>query len=174
LTIICGLATDDGTFIGSDTLLVAGSRSIVGIPKWYCWRGWAIALAGDWRVANILNNNKEELLTKLQNVNDFIDRLYELLDSKGIGTSTHEEYTRNFGQNILLAKKNGPVWDIDCNLSMLEFPHNKLVAKGTGMEYALGAAHVLNGKPETIMRKALETAIEFSIDCGGEVFIKRL
>ena len=174
MTVICALATDTGTFIGSDTLLVAGSRSIPGIPKWYCWRNWAIALAGDWRVANILNNNREQLLTKLKDEHDFVERLYTFLDEKDIGRTTDGDFARNFGQNILLAKKDGSVWDIDCNLSTLECPFNVLVARGTGMEYAIGAAYVLKGKPETIMKKSIEAAIEFSIDCGGEIWIKKL
>ena len=174
MTIICALATDEGTFIGSDTLLVAGSRSIPGIPKWYCWRNWAIALAGDWRVANIINNDREQLLKKLKDENDFVERLYTLLDEKDVGRSIDGDFARNFGQNILLAKKDGAVWDIDCNLSTLELPFNILAARGTGMEYALGASYVLKGKPETIMRKSLEAAIEFSIDCGGPIFIKKL
>ncbi len=174
MTIICALATDEGTFIGSDTLLVAGSRSMNGIPKWYCWRSWAIALAGDWRVANILNNNREELLKKLKDENDFVERLYTLLDEKDIGRTLDGDYARNFGQNILLAKKDGAIWDIDCHLSTLELPFDTLAARGTGMEYALGASYVLKGKTETIMRKSIEAAIEFSLDCGGEIFIKKL
>ena len=80
MTVICALASDEGTFIGSDTLLVAGSRTVDGVPKWYCWRNWAVALAGDWRVANIINNKKEQLLAKLKNENEFVERLYKLLD----------------------------------------------------------------------------------------------
>ncbi len=174
MTIICALATDEGVFIGSDTLLIAGSRAIHGIPKWYCWRNWAIALAGDWRVANIISNNRERLLSKLKDEHDFVERLYTLLDEKDIGRTTDGDFARNFGQNILLAKKDGAVYDVDCNLSTLECPHNVLTARGTGMEYALGASHVLKGKPETIMRKSIEAAIEFSIDCGGEIWIKKL
>lgn len=174
MTIICGIATDDGTFIGSDTLLCAGSRVFEGIPKWYCYRNWAVALAGDWRAANIVNNNKEFLLAKLKNENEFIDRLYELLEEKDIGKLTEGDFTRNFGQNILLAKKDGPVFDIDIYLSITEMPFNELVARGTGQDFAIGAAYIAKGSPENIMKKAIEAACEYSTDCGGEIFLKKL
>ncbi len=174
MTIICALSCEEGVFIGSDTLLTAGSRAMKGIPKWYCWRNWAIALAGDWRVANVINNNREHLLTKLKDEHDFVERLYVLLDEKDIGRITDGDYVRNFGQSILLAKRDSAIWDIDCNLSILELPFDTFAARGTGMEYALGASSVLKGKPETIMRKSIETAIEFSLDCGGEIWIKKL
>lgn len=176
MTIICAISSKEGTFIGSDTMLSAGNRAIPGKQKWFTYRNWGIALAGDWRVANILDNHKKELLSGIKNEVDLVDKLYNLFENAGIGGGSAGDFVKPFGQSILLAKKEGPVWEIDSNLSVIDIPCNTLAAVGTGEDYAVGAAYILEGSctARERLEKALETAVKFCIDCGGPLWISKL
>jgi ATP-dependent protease HslVU (ClpYQ) peptidase subunit len=174
MTIIVALQTDKNTYIGSDTCLVAGDRKLAGnYQKWVVHRNWAIGFAGCWKVFNIIQLNYRQLLTGLKYPEDFIKKLEVLLNDNNVGK--HEEYTVDYGQNLLLAKKNSLVWHLDPLLAISEIPKDMLWAEGSGAEYAIGCGFALaNRSPEERMERSIEAAKEFCVNCGGETFIRKL
>ncbi len=176
MTIIAALSGNDGTWIGCDTGLVIGDRRMSGTRKWATYNSWGIALAGDWRIFNIIDLNKRKLLNKLKSHEEFVDRLFEVFEENAVGRDSEGDFTRSFGQSFMLAKKNGPVWNIDCCLSTSEIPLGELWALGTGSEYALGAGFALENEAESRdrLQKSLEAAIKYCVSCGGDMWIKKL
>ena len=55
MTTLCALHHDGETWIGSDTMICNGHRSVGQTPKWVIREGWAIGVAGCVRTQNLLN-----------------------------------------------------------------------------------------------------------------------
>ena len=80
----------------------------------------------------------------------------------------------NLDASFLIANRKG-IYMVSGDLSISRF--DQYAAIGSGTDYALGAIHQLYGRerdPATIARKAVETAIQFNVHCGGDVVVKKV
>lgn len=68
------------------------------------------------------------------------------------------------------------IFQISCDLSITEF--TQYYAIGSGSDFALGALHVLYDvegcDAETLARRAVEAAIAFNVNCGGEIVTRKV
>jgi ATP-dependent protease HslVU (ClpYQ) peptidase subunit len=174
MTIIVALQADNGTYIASDSCLTAGDRQLSGnYSKWICYRSWALGFAGCWKVFNIIDWNHQRLLTGLKYPQDLVQKLENLLDHNGVGKD--DDYVTDYGQNILIAKRNGPVWHLDPLLAFSEIPKGMLWGEGSGADFAIGSGYALSDRPpEERVRAAVDVAKEFCSSCGGMTFFKKL
>lgn len=81
----------------------------------------------------------------------------------------------------MIVARPGRVWDIPCMGGPLDYSNcGELCARGTGDEYALGAAFATQrclgpkATPKQIMINAIEAAKQYNDHCGGETWIQRL
>lgn len=176
MTIIAAVQSEDGTWVGSDTMLSGGDRKIAAnCNKWIIYRNWGMGFAGIWRVHNILQAYQVQLLSNLKYPEDFVKRVIKLFNEHEVSHAGEPDNVKNFGQNIILAKKNGPVWHIDTSLSISEMPFDTLWSEGSGSDYGLGASFALKDRPaEERIRAAVEAASEYCTTCGGEPFVRKL
>jgi ATP-dependent protease HslVU (ClpYQ) peptidase subunit len=75
----------------------------------------------------------------------------------------------DLGGSFMVANANG-IFYVAPNLGVTRF--EKYYAIGAGADYSLGALHQLydgEGDAEQIARAAAETAVAFSVRCGGEI-----
>lgn len=174
MTIICGLQTEAGTYIGCDSSLTAGDRQLAAnYQKWVLHRTWAVGFSGCWKVFNIICANKSYLLTGIKTPEDFIVKLEKTLRQNDVGR--HEDFVADYGQQLLIAKRNGPVWHVDSVLALSEIPENVLWSEGSGADLALGAGYALSNRPpEERIRIAIDAAKEYCTGCGGDTWVRKL
>ncbi len=165
------------TWIGSDTLACSGSLRLPFGPKWVVRRPWAIGIAGHLRTVNLVDRHAGELMNQVSGPYELADRLRDLLKRDGFREGTEERGPMEFGQTLLLAHCNG-VWTLGTDFSTVAVPSDQLWAEGSGRDLAIGAAHVLAHvipqEPAEIVRRAIETAIDLDIGCGGHAWVFEL
>lgn len=74
--------------------------------------------------------------------------------------------------SFIVANADG-IYAVASDMSITKF--HQYYAIGSGGNFALGALHVLYDQPlsaEEIARRAVETAIAFNVDCGGQVEVR--
>lgn len=75
----------------------------------------------------------------------------------------------DLGGSFLVANRNG-IFYVAPNLGVTRFA--KYFAIGSGADFSLGALHQIydrDGDAEAVARAAVETAVAFSTQCGGEI-----
>lgn len=176
MTIICALQAKDGTYIGSDTSLTAGDRQLASnYKKWIVYRSWALGFAGCWKVFNVIQSNYQYILTGVKSPEDVVIKMEKVFNKVGVGKREGDDYTIDYGQSILIVKKNGPVFHLDSLLAISEIPKNVLWAEGSGSDIGLGAGNVLpEREPEARVRSAIDMAKEYCTNCAGETFVTKL
>lgn len=124
---------------------------------------------------NIIQSNRNKILTNIKYPEDFVNKLIKVFDEYDTGISGHEDFVKNYGQNMLLCRKNGAVYHIDPLLAISEIPENVLWAEGSGADFAVGAGFASTDKSsEERIKLAVGAAIEYSTSCGGSIFYKKL
>ena len=74
----------------------------------------------------------------------------------------------------MIANRNG-IFYVAPNLGVTRF--EKYYAIGAGADYSLGALHQLyerEAEAQVVARSAVETAIAFSVRCGGQIEIEEV
>lgn len=76
----------------------------------------------------------------------------------------------------ILVKASGIAWDLDQKFVLTRIPEGKLWARGSGMEYAIGAAYALKSldrelSANDIVKIATEAAIASDIYCSGNAVV---
>lgn len=160
------------TWIGSDTLAVQGGTKMLGCPKWVVRKPWAVGVAGNLRTTNVIAAHANDLLNGLAGAYDFTCRARGLLQQDGYNTDT-DEGAKAYGQNMILAHP-GRVWSICVAFGVFDIPGGEVWADGSGRAYGLGAGHVAKGGPRARLRAAVEAAIRYDDQCGGEPWIDQL
>lgn len=183
MTVIAAIHEQGETWIGSDTqALIAAYRPEITGAKWVSVDDVAVAVAGDLRTLNIIQEHPDRLLGDLSGPFAFVERLRVLLAEFGYDAKPYQDTDRtpNFGGPLLFADKTR-VCDICPEFSVVEAVPGSMVARGSGQDYALGvffalsAARILAGDgPAHVLRQAIAAAIKYDTGCGGEPWIHRL
>ena len=174
MTIICAVHRGDRTWIGSDTLCRMGNIKINNGPKWVCWGKWAVGTAGDLRSINVFEQNAKQLFDDLSGPFDFSERVRDMLPRYGFDLKPpgNDEQVPLCGQDMILACPEG-IWAVPRDLCIVNV--GDYWADGSGLAFALGAMHALQGSdPEVMMRAGLNAAMTFEAACGGDEWIEVL
>lgn len=188
MSIVVAIKKGRQTIIASDSLSVFGShcedeRNIVNKEKilaigssWMGYTGWGL-------YGNILDHYLQgrktapRLGSELQIFDFFLKLLRALRDKYSLvneQSNSDRDPFADLDSSFLIVNRKG-IFHVSSNLSVSRF--GCYYAIGSGCEYATGAMHALYDSDLTateIARKAVEAAIRFDTDCGGEIAIKRV
>lgn len=165
------------TYIGSDTLITSGSHRLGSAGfKFVVHDGWAIGISGRLRTQNLVEVSAARILGDISGPMDFCNRIRSLLDEDGYGKADDDGGSRGYSQFCILASASG-VWYVGPDFSYISIPGGVLCANGSGEDYALGAAHLgcaIGLAPREVLRRAIEAAISYETNCGGDILIEEL
>ncbi len=171
MTIICGLHQNGETWIGSDTHSIGQTGKYKGRPKWVLHEEWAVGYSGFLRAGNLIRGYADTLFHNLESPFDFTQRLRPVLVDNGF-LSDSDPGPPSYGCSFVLANKQG-VWDVCTGLSVEAT--EEICCRGSGAMFARGAAYGLGASDtESLVRMAVNAALAFDENCGGEVWIAKL
>lgn len=176
MTIICAYRDQKS----SRTILGCNSRALVGdtvIPgdrsKWDRYGRWMISFTGRGIMSDTINASRADFPVDSESIFEIVQHIRRLFRDAEIGKE--DDGAIDFDTSGLIVSQWGAIYDVDCRLSVDEINPNTLWASGSGMEYALGAAHasaVYDLPPEDLVRAAVEAAIALDSGCPGSPVIE--
>ncbi len=178
MTIICALhdTANGETWIGSNPGATVGDSPLPAFDrKWLLQGPWALGMAGDGRAFTLLEAETEQLFDGLEEAYELTQRIRQLFDDAGI-KDPDKASVPAYGQAMILASAEA-VYDLDSALAHSRIEDGHLWARGSGMDFALGADHALADlalPAETRVRKALQAAMANDVFCPGEIFMHML
>lgn len=146
MTITCAIHQPGvGTWIGSDRLRSGGYRIIMDKSKWVSRNGWSIAVDGYARAIDVIEHTPITAPEVGDGVFALANWIRDALIADGftrISSDGDENLAANLGSGFIVATPAG-VWDIDAGFAISPIPPRRLHARGSGADYALGAAWTL-------------------------------
>lgn len=182
MTVICALHVDGTTWLGADSRMVMGDGVFPGkIDKWVVHGRHAIATAGSILGLELIRAAGPDLLSGVASAHDVGMRCRDLFrgedfsaeDMRGAGGP------KSYRQTLIYATLD-EVWDIDGTGCATKVESGRLWARGSGMDYALGADYALRWtqsaaiSPKQRIMVAIGAAIEHDVGCGGTIFVQQL
>ena len=174
MTIICAQRVEGGVLIGSDSRVCAGDficpapqmkweKVALNNKRWVGWSGHLRSMFYDFDV-------DIDILTFVSSFRSWLKE--DGWDAGEPGRGCPANYAAD-----LIVVDDGLVYHVHGSGSVVDFGDN-FCAEGSGREYAYGAAYALRAdgitNPELVMRTAIEAAIKYDNNCGGDVFIKKV
>lgn len=176
MTIICALHEPGvGTWIGSDSMACAGDvKAPAHVRKWVFAGAWAIGQSGHPRALSLAEKNAEKLAA-ISCPFDLATTLRDMLRDDGFVVEPGGGAPSDYGQRWLLARADG-LWDSDGGGNVVRVNAGSLWARGSGRDFALGAAFAA---PDTmsalhVVAGAIQAACYYDSGCGGEPFVHLL
>lgn len=176
MTVIVALTQGGQTWIGADEqATLSGGRKVFGVAKWHVGKAWALANAGEPRALQVAIRAGAADLDG--DAHDVALAIRAALKADGFEGKPYESTgAQGFNAPWLFARP-GEVWDSDSAFNLVRAPDGVMMARGSGMEYALGAAYacMCNGDPASrIVTLALEAASRNDTGCGGALMVRAL
>lgn len=176
MTIIAVLLDPD-----TDRLILgSNSRSLVGdtvMPadrsKWLRFGDWALSFTGSGLLNDAILAADDPFPDGDASVPEVIERLVEAFEARKIGKE--DDQGTQFDTAGLLVHRSGRVFDLDDRLSAEEINRGAFWASGSGMEYALGAAHALAGSglsTADLVSQCVKAAIALDSGCPGDPIVE--
>jgi len=166
---VFGHHCEDHTNIAStDKILTVGS-SLLGITGWGLYGNIFNHYLSSRRTAPRLSGEREIFDFFLKFWRELREK-YSLVNEQA---NTDKEPFADLDANFLVANRKG-IFHVSSNLSVCGI--RRFYAIGSGCEYATGAMFALyetKQSAEAVARKAVEAAIRFDTDCGGEITVKK-
>lgn len=178
MTIICALTDGKQTWIGSDQQTTFGAERAFYGPKWIQLGQWWIGFSGSTRARFLTEQyaNHDAAISPWGIANE----IRRLLREDGWQPKEEKGDSPSYEVSAIIARP-GEIWMTDDGLTPYPHPVNELAANGGAGRYALGAAwpmlkyrDVGHPRYEVIIRNAIEAAIAYDIQCGGEPWVKLL
>ncbi|MGV6800382.1 MAG: hypothetical protein ACWA5L_00475 [bacterium] len=172
MTILCALYDKDEekVWLGSNIGNLLGSTiSPEQNSKWNKFSDWAIGCSGQRAAADLFVKERAKFPTQTDEASMVIQFMREVFDKYSIGES--KDGYKEYGISGILAHRSGLIYDYNSNLTLSQIPENTFWARGSGMEYALGAdviSKMVNFSAEQRISNALMAAIDLDVDCTGE------
>lgn len=186
MSILVAAKKGRNTVLAADTLTTFGSHKhpILNYSVDKIRRvGTALMGATGWQLYrdildDYLGSKRPPPLTSEKTIFKFFVKLWGALRERYnlVNDQCHDRDTP-FGDldaEFLIANRKG-IYMVSGDLSIARF--ERYAAIGSGADYALGALYQLYDReqdPATIARKAIETAIQFNVHCGGEARVVKL
>jgi len=180
MTIICALHKHNETWIGADTLACrSNEKSPAAAKKWLFFGGAAIGCCGPWSLVQAVADRLDEA-----HADWTPQKLFSWTRSVLIDFGVEPEKKPGEAPWIELGMvfvRPGEVWDISPAGGPLDYAGcGQLCARGTGDEYAMGAAFAIQqylgekATPRQIMITAIEAAKQYDSGCGGATWVQKL
>jgi hypothetical protein len=177
MTIVTALFADgilatghnDGTSIGDTSLPISES-------KWVSFGDWMLGISGESAAQAALEHDAGKIDAGTTDPFALCGMLKQRLVDNGIWRKPKRDSVMSFGIFCVLAHRSGLVWDVDNKFTLTAVPEGTLCARGSGMDFALGAAHALRqmrdmpGAEEQV-GIATEAAVAHDVYCPGKAVI---
>lgn len=178
MTIICALHdTRTGhTVIGSNVGALSGATRIPqSTTTWLIRNGRALGVTGQHRQFEILRHHADKLLGEATEPFDLSERIRNMFRDHDIfGSNRPNDPQSVFGVSMILALADG-VWDFDGTLAPCRIDDDTLWARGSGMQFALGAGFACASTDPIIrVETAVDAARQFDVDCPGDRHVEIL
>lgn len=166
---ILATGCNDGTTIGDIVLPVSES-------KWVSFGDWMLGISGESAAHAALEHGGGAIDAGTTDAFIFCGMLKQILIDNGIWRKPKRDSVMSFGISCVLAHCSGRVWDVDHAFTLTVIPEGMLCARGSGLDFALGAAHALRqmrdvpGAEEQV-RIATEAAVTHDIHCPGKAIV---
>lgn len=181
MTVIAALSQGGQVTIGSNTGYTLAQDSVIddGNPPWVLFQDWALGFTGSALAMNVCKSDLSSLKKKLVTERDVVIEIGKILTDYDIGIKKHNEPQWSFGLWCILVHKSGKIWDLDQGLCLGAIPEGTFWARGSGEQYALGAARALmNSKAEysceEVVKSSVESAIFNNLYCPGRIYTEQL
>lgn len=177
MTIICAVHRNGETWIGSDRQATQGWRiGHASVKKWIVHGDRALGVSAELRLVNLVANEFD--LMAAESSYALSKTLRDLMLANGFQSKSDPDGgAAGYNFSALYATPSG-VWDIDQSFGVLAVDDGEMAARGSGLEYALGAFHALrsvgNNDLSNLVMLSVEAAIAYDTGCGGEPFVKKL
>ena len=178
MTIVCAIYRNGETWIGADTRAVrSNEKSPAMAKKWLFFDEAAIGCTASWALVQAVADRLDEISSDWTPQKIFSWTRTVILDfgvepEKKPGEPPWVDFSMIF-------VRPGEIWDISPVGGPLDYAGcGKLCTRGTGDEYALGAAFAYlrlypKASPEKIMVTAIDAAKAYDTSCGGETWVHR-
>lgn len=176
MSVIVGLRVGKKTYMGCDSAATSedGCRRHIKVKKITRHNDkYLIGIAGSVRVANLLSPKS---FNAPKHIEDFPDIIRELLINSGSITSPDEDTIQVMNSNILIAVKNGGLYEILSDFQLNEVSAD-YSAIGSGAEFAFGCLFGLENtklSPRDKLDKALTAACHFHGFCYPPFLIEEI
>ncbi len=176
MTIVVGLKHNGGVTLACDTQAVAGYNAVQRLDsKIFEAHGIGYGFTTSYRMGQILKYHSLQVLSDLRET-DLYGYIVLYLVPMWRSALKEGGFTRNIGSGeeaggSFLVAIDGRLFNIEDDFQVSERLDQYSVV-GCGGEYALGALRILTSAentPEDVVNKAVESAIYFSIGCGGRI-----
>lgn len=180
MTIICAIhdAAKNETWLGCNDRATIGDTPAPGpASKWLKFGDWAIGLSGDECVyVQYLQLSEEKFPAEAKTVLEIFEFLRATYEHYSLGQQKGNDTSNSYGVDGILVHASGRMWDFDNNLALSEVPADCVWGCGSGVDYALGADHVMAAQKSFTARErinnALKAAIALDIGCPGDPLIE--
>ncbi|MHC4513984.1 MAG: hypothetical protein ACYTGW_04985 [Planctomycetota bacterium] len=186
MSILVAVRKGKTTVVAADTLTTFGSHkhpshnhAVDKVRR----VGTALMGASGWEIYNdilddYVGTKRAPSLTNEKTIFKFFVKLWSALRDRYnlVNDQCHDRDTPfgNLDASFLIANRRG-IYMVSGDLSISRF--EQYAAIGSGADYALGALYHLYDQERdaaTIARKAVETAIQFNVHCGGDVRVVKV
>lgn len=178
MTIVIGIATPEGVYIGSDS---ASSNSYItyetSAPKVFTKENLLFGVSGTWRFAQVLRH-ETSIPKQTYGQSDeqylFVDVIGALRKSlKKAGVVIVRSGLESTDGSYALVGYKDKLYGLESDFSL--HPKEPFGAIGAGVMYALGSLHTTEKLSLTSRKRitiGLQAACKFSPTCGGKLIIK--
>lgn len=179
MTIITAISDGSKVWTGNNSAFTIGDTPITAFfDPWVRFGNWALGVTGDSFQQDFLTLHSEKLSKHKQSQYDLIDNIRHLFLEGYISKSSETHASASFEIWCILLHKDGRMWDVDNHLALAQIQKTKVWARGSGLDYALGADFAVMELDENIsiperIRICTQAAIKNDIGCPGEPVIKQ-
>lgn len=175
MTIVCAYRSACGEiWLGADTRVSSeGFIYPVRLAKWERLGRWALAMTGSQTVQDLACRLSGKIIECGVAI-EVARCLHDGMREAGWEPQENKGGIACFNTNGILASADG-VWLVSGS-GVVDVPSWGFAAAGSGEDFAWGAAYVahrMRHPPDVVVRNAVEAAIEFRSDCGGDVIVER-
>ena len=180
MTIICALhdPKENVVWLGcNDRATIGDTPAPASENKWLKFGSWAVGLTCNECVyKQYLQLSADKFPETAENVLEVFDFLRSRYKKYNLGQQKGNDTSTSYGAEGIIVRDNGEIWDFDSHLALSKVPSGRLWGGGSGIDYALGADHIMQGDnapAQTRIQRAVEAAIALDIGCPGEPIVER-
>jgi len=179
MTIITALSDGKTVWLGNNSAISIGETPLdYDFDPWVKFGDWALGVTGNSFQQDFLEANLEQLEKNSDAPLQLTMFIRTLFLENYISVEERDAGTASFGIWCILVNKDGRVWDVDSHLAHSRIPSNKIWARGSGIDYALGADFAtLKTQPEMPhsdrVHLAIEAAIANDTSCPGSAVVSK-
>jgi len=179
MTIITAISDGSSVWIGNNSAYTVGDIPLSGgFDPWVRFGDWALGVTGDSFQQDFLTLKSKTLSKPDMSPYALMENIRTMFIDSYISIARDNHASASFGIWCILVNKDGRVWDVDNHLALSQIPINKVWARGSGMDYALGADFAISEigndlSPLERVRACTQAAIINDISCPGDTVVAK-